>query len=101
MILKVFCIYDSAIEAYNQPFFMLTQKEAIRAFTNLANDPESKIHQNPTDYHLYFIGAWDNATGYLTQDTKLLSLGDARQYQTKETVENVKQLFPAKELKSS
>ena len=93
----MFSIYDSAVKAYNQPFFMLTAAEAIRAFTNMAQDPQTQIYKNPTDFHLYFLGTYDNSTGYVNQDEHIKDLGDARQYQTEEGT--VEELFPAKEIK--
>lgn len=77
MLLKVFSIRDTAAEAYNQPFFMLTQAEAIRIFTNMANDPESNISKHSSDYHLYYLGTYDNQTGYFSQDKEILNIGRA------------------------
>ena len=85
MILKVFSIYDSCVEAYNQPFFMLTKAEAIRAFTNMAADPTTNISKNPSDFHLYFLGTYDNSTGYVNQDEHIKDLGSADQYKEQET----------------
>ena len=77
MLLKVFSIYDSATKAYHQPFFMLTNAEAIRAFSNMAIDPESNICKHSSDYHLFFLGTYDNATGYINQDENIKNLGSA------------------------
>ena len=96
MQLKMFSIFDSAVKAYNQPFFMLTQAEALRAFTNLATDPQSNISRNPSDYHLFFLGTYDNTTGYVNQDEKVKDLGPATLYQKEDTT--VEELFPAKEV---
>lgn len=75
MILKVFSIYDKATEAFNMPFFMLTNSEAIRAFQNMAHDETTQINKNPLDYNLYRLSEYDNATGKFTDDVH--DLGNA------------------------
>lgn len=86
MLLKVFSIYDSATEAYNQPFFMLTKAEAIRAFTNMALDDNSNINKHSADYHLYYLGDYDNATGYVDQSKKLECMGSADLFKNQNNV---------------
>lgn len=80
MELKVFSIYDNAVKAYNQPFFMLTQAEAVRAFSNLLKDINSSIAQNPQDYVLYKLGTYDNQTGMFTQDKSHTRIGSANEF---------------------
>ena len=93
MELKVFSIHDKATQAFNQPFFMLTNSEAIRAFQNMARDPDSQISKNPLDFHLYRLGTYDNTTGEVTND--LHDLGAAALFKQEDNVED---LFPAKEI---
>lgn len=77
MILQVFSIYDSATKAFHQPWYMLTVEEAQRTFKNLANDPESNICKNPTDYSLYHLGQFDNLSAKInTTDLQLLGLAN-------------------------
>ena len=83
MQLKVFAIYDRAAEAFNTPFFMLTSAEAIRAFTNMATNPESQIYHNPLDFELHNIGHYINTTGDLLQDDALGNLGSAAIFKEK------------------
>lgn len=98
MILKVFSIFDSATGAYNQPFFMLTAKEAIRAFERMANDETSGICQNPSDYHLYYLGTYDNAVGYFHQDENIKSLGSGDTFKDRDR--NVQAIIQAKDEKT-
>ena len=79
MLLKVFSIYDTATEAFAQPFFMLTQAEAVRAFTTLVREDGNKIKNNPHDFKLFAIATYDNSTGMFTQE-KLIDLGSAANY---------------------
>lgn len=60
MIIKAFTVYDAKTEAYMRPFFCLRTAEAIRTFSDAANDPESPFHKHPEDYFLYEIGTWDD-----------------------------------------
>lgn len=61
MTLKVFCVFDSKVEAYMQPFFMKSRGEAIRGFTEVVNDPKTSIHKWPADYTLFELGSWDES----------------------------------------
>ena len=72
---KVFSIYDKLTEVFNQPFYLLTASEAIRAFKNMAEDPASQISKNKIDFNLYQVGTYDNATGEHT--VKVEDLGSA------------------------
>lgn len=77
MKLKVFTIFDNAVKAFNNPFYMLTRAEAIRAFTIESNSNDSKIAMSPHDYSLYFIGNYDTETGQIDQTDGLVNLGSA------------------------
>lgn len=63
MLLKMFAIYDSAARCYRTPFFLQEEGEAVRAVKNLVNDPQTVMSQHPSDYSLFHVGAFDNATG--------------------------------------
>jgi len=64
--MQVFAIYDSVAKRYMRPFFMRTQAEALRGFTDVANDDGHEISQHPTDFSLMVIGEWDETNGNLT-----------------------------------
>lgn len=63
MILQIFSVYDSAVQAYFRPFFFTKQQEAVRAFADLSNDPKTHVHNHPQDFSLFVIGEFDDATG--------------------------------------
>lgn len=90
MELKAFSIYDVKAEAFNQPFFMLTEGEAIRGFQAELNNNDSMMRQYPHDYTLYMIGRFDNKDGKLT--TELKDLGTAASHRVDQ--HNVEILFP-------
>jgi len=60
MILKVFTIFDSKIEAYLRPFFCHRSAEAIRTVTDAVNDENSPFHKHKEDFFLYEVGTWDD-----------------------------------------
>lgn len=63
MVLKMFSIRDTKGEIYNNPFFQKTAGEAQRSFKSLVNDDKSSIKRYPEDYHLYYLGEYDDQTG--------------------------------------
>ncbi len=63
MLLRAFTVYDSKVEGYLRPFFMQTPNEAIRAFTELVNDPQHQFGKHPEDYTLFEIGTFDESNG--------------------------------------
>lgn len=65
MIIKIFAVRDSAVEAFLQPFFSPTLGSAIRSITEVVNDPQHTFAKNPTDYALWEIGSFDDASGRL------------------------------------
>lgn len=81
MIQKVFSVYDSKAEAYLQPFFMMSKGEAVRGFTDLANDANTCFGKHPEDYTLFEIGEYDNSEGHLVPLDAHISIGKAIEYQ--------------------
>lgn len=63
MILRIFSVYDIKAEVFSPPFFMSTAGEAIRAFKDLVNDPNTTIGRHPEDYRLMALGTFDNGSG--------------------------------------
>ena len=61
----MFAIYDSKAEAYMRPWMMQTEALAVRAFADMANDPEHNIGQHPEDYHLVEVGTWSENKGII------------------------------------
>jgi hypothetical protein len=78
--MKIFSIYDSKADAYATPFFFKRDGEAIRAFTQLANDNNSQVGKFPSDYTLFELGEYDETTGVITPVETPRSLGLAQQF---------------------
>lgn len=80
MILKVFSIYDSKAEAYLPPFCFAATGMAIRAFADMANDPNHQVGRHPEDYTLFELGVFDDEHGQYTQDAAKVALGTGLEY---------------------
>lgn len=66
MLYKAFSVYDNKAMMFNAPFFMPHVGMAIRALTDLVNDPSTSISRHPADYTLIEIGTYDDETGVLS-----------------------------------
>lgn len=77
---KVFTIYDSKMEAYMNPFLMATKGQALRAFTDNVNDPQSQLNRHPEDFTLFEIGEYDDHTGEYIMAKVKTALGVALEF---------------------
>lgn len=93
MKLKMFCIYDSKVEAYNTPFFQRSTGEALRSFEDAANQQEG-MKSHAEDYTLFELGEWDDGTAELVMLSTPRPLGKAIEFLRFDIsdVENVKRL---------
>lgn len=66
MILQVYSVYDKAVNAFMQPFYARSAGEAIRSFTELANDGATNVSRYPLDYVLFRLGDFDDNSGLFT-----------------------------------
>ncbi len=76
---KMFVIYDSAANAYMQPWFLTQEGMALRAFSDCVNDKEHNFGRHPEDYTLFNIGEFDDATAKVEWISPL-SLGNGIAY---------------------
>lgn len=80
MVLKVFTVYDSKAEAFLRPFFMRSQGEAIRAFSELVNDGKSEFSKYPGDYTLFWISEYNEEDGTFNNTMTKQNLGTALEH---------------------
>lgn len=80
MTLLIFSIHDVKAELFGPPFFMSTPAEALRAFVDLADDPNTTIGKHPGDYRLVRLGTYDNISG-IFENREHQNLGFASDYQ--------------------
>lgn len=79
---RIYSVYDSKAEAFMQPFFMATNGQAIRAFTQEAENKESMIGKYPMDYTLFELGVFHDANAKIELLTAPTPLGSAQEYVT-------------------
>lgn len=75
---QIFSVYDRKAEFYGPIFLFSAVGEALRAFQELVNDPQSTPGKYPDDFELYRLGYYDEGTGSLTHNPE--SLGRASQF---------------------
>lgn len=63
MIHNIYTVHDTKSAAYLQPFFLMTDGQALRAIEDCVNDPSHQFARHPADYNLFKIGAFDDETG--------------------------------------
>jgi len=88
----MFVIYDSKANAYMQPWFLTTEPMAVRAFSDLINDPQSNAGKHPEDYTLFSIGNFNDNTAEVTW-TPPLTLGNGIQFLQQQTPDKPQGLF--------
>lgn len=63
MEVKVFSIFDEKSLVYTSPFHAVHKGEAIRSFSDLVTDNQTRIAKHPGDYKLYMLGTYDDVAG--------------------------------------
>lgn len=76
----VYSIFDSAVQAFMQPYVAQTDGQAIRAFQDTANDEKTSVNKHPDQYTLFRIAEFDDSDGQMTPLIPVKSLGTAIQY---------------------
>lgn len=76
MILNWYSIKDELAEVFFAPILFDNDDVAIRYFSAFINNKENEVvFQNPQDYTLYKLGAFDKSTGDLAANKHLLVAG--------------------------
>jgi len=58
----MFSVFDSKAAVFGTPFFMQREAMAIRAFTDLVNDPQTMVGKHPEDFSLFHVADFDDET---------------------------------------
>lgn len=80
MKMRCYSVFDLKVGAFAAPFFMRSNAEAIRAFSDTVNDSSTSLNRHPEDYCLYCIADWDDASGELSALEPSEMLGKAIEY---------------------
>lgn len=71
---SVVSVYDSAVVAYNRPFFAPSVGAALRSFTDEVNRSaaDNAMFAHPDDFSLWLLAEFDDEAGkfYAMEDTK-------------------------------
>lgn len=87
MILKVFSVFDVKAEAFMQPFFMSTNGQAIRSFSDAANDASrGQFNSHPQDFTLFELGSFDDKNAKFEQLEVPVPLGTAFDFLSKSSL---------------
>lgn len=78
--LKMFSVYDVKSESFSKPFYALTKGEAIRIFTEAANDTSSNIGKYPEDFSLFDLGSFDESNASIAPNLAPVSIGTALEF---------------------
>jgi len=76
---QIFVVHDTVSKIFLTPFYQVNDAVAKRNFASAANDRTTDIGQNPSDFHLYHLGTFDNETAE-TVLGQLTSYGPASNY---------------------
>lgn len=68
MKLNIYSIFDSASGLYSRPFFTQSDAEAIRSFSDIAQDADHPIGKHPEDYTLFRIGTFDDNSALINNE---------------------------------
>lgn len=68
MIVGMYSVRDKAVEAFLPPFFAPTDNAALRMIRDALSDEKSGFARHASDYALFRIGAFDDATGAVQVD---------------------------------
>lgn len=79
MMRYVVSVYDRALDAFGQPWFVPALGAAIRAFSDEVNNVGSPPNKHPDDYDLYHLGEFDESTGAFTNLEKPVQLAIGKQ----------------------
>ena len=87
MKLKIYAVYDSAVGAYMQPFFMQSKGVALRSWLEAANDEKTQFNKHPADFTLFELGEYDELSGTFENHPAKLNLGTALEHRSKSQAE--------------
>lgn len=77
MKVRIFSVYDVKAEAYLAPFTFPENGQAIRAFSDTVNDPNSMFNKHAADFTLFRLGYFDQSSGEFENDREFLIGGAA------------------------
>lgn len=73
---KIFVMYDSKSESYDQPWFIQNRGIAIRSLLDeVSKNPDHPFKKWPEDFTLFEVGEYDNTNGTIQMYEAKQSIG--------------------------
>jgi len=66
-VLRLCSVFDTKVSAFAPPFCVKSKGEAIRSFEDACMDDKLPFKLHPSDYILFYVADFDDATGVVTQ----------------------------------
>lgn len=63
MRLRLYCVLDKAVQAYNPPLCFRSEGEAMRSFLDAVLDTKTAFAKHKDDYAFCFLGYYDDGLG--------------------------------------
>jgi len=80
MIHKIYCIYDNKIASFGVPFFASLREVAYRHMRRAVANPALDVAQFPSDFVLFEMGEFNDATGEFNPEVSPMNLGPLTQF---------------------
>lgn len=84
MNLLMYSVYDKAVKAFLQPFFVRSKGEAIRSFADAVNKKDHQFGLHVMDFVLFEIGEYDDTTAGISVPASPVKVIEAHEVQSKE-----------------
>ena len=86
MKLNAYAIYDLVAQNFNRPYFLKTDAQATRSFSDEVNRPseDNSLYKHPNDYQLFRLGEFDDDTGLIVPETHPVMVVSAASLTAKE-----------------
>jgi len=80
MIHKIYCIYDNKVASFGVPFFAPLREVAYRLMRRGVANQALDVAQFPSDFALFEMGEYDDATGSFHPEISPQNLGPLTQF---------------------
>lgn len=71
MILNLYAVLDQCSGVYDGPVPLHNDKVAMRQFAAAAQKEGTAVNNNPSDFSIWRVGRWNDATGEVETETKV------------------------------
>ncbi|WNK13329.1 MAG: nonstructural protein [Microvirus sp.] len=66
-------VFDRATESFGRPFVVQHPGQAVRSFSDEANNKDSELGRHPADYELWQLGVMSDQDGVLSSHKERLA----------------------------